>query len=191
MGYKVIVETSARHIHLTQEDVELLFGKGSKLTFKRDLSQPGQFVTNEKLDVIGPKNQIKGVTILGPERSATQVEISATDARTIGLKAPIRDSGDVNGSAPCKLVGPCGEIEISQGVIIAKRHIHMTTKTASEAGVKDKQSVCVKINTDERGLIFDDVIIRISDEFGTSMHIDTDEANAANAIGNVEGEILI
>ena len=123
---KFIVETSARHVHVTEKDLEILFGKGAKLTKKKDLSQPGQFACEERVTVVGPKKELANVSILGPCRKETQVELSATDARSIGISAPIRESGDLDGSAPCKIVGPCGEIEISQGVIIAKRHIHLT-----------------------------------------------------------------
>ena len=135
---KFIVETSARHVHVTEKDLEILFGKGANLTKKKDLSQPGQFACEERVTVVGPKKELANVSILGPCRKETQVELSATDARSIGISAPIRESGDLDGSAPCKIVGPCGEIEISQGVIIAKRHIHLTPADAEELGVKDK-----------------------------------------------------
>ena len=126
MSKPVLVEISARHVHVTKEDLETLFGKGYELTRKKDLSQPGQFACEERVDVIGPKRELKNVSILGPVRPATQVELSMTDARSIGVAAPVRESGDVAGSGACKLVGPCGEVELSEGVIVAKRHIHMT-----------------------------------------------------------------
>ncbi|MGN0622870.1 MAG: phosphate propanoyltransferase, partial [Oscillospiraceae bacterium] len=147
---KFIVETSARHVHVTQEDLEILFGKGATLTHKKDLSQPGQFACEERVTVVGPKKELANVSILGPVRPETQVELSATDARSIGIAAPVRESGDLNGSGACKIVGPCGEVEIAQGVIVAKRHIHMTPADAEEFGVKDKDVVCVKIETAER-----------------------------------------
>lgn len=187
---KVLVETSARHLHVTQEHLEILFGKGAELHNKKDLSQPGQFATTERVDVVGPKRTIAGVTILGPCRKATQVELSATDARSIGVNAPVRESGDIAGSGACKLVGPAGEVEISEGVIVAKRHIHATTKDAAEAGVQDKEIVQLKIDSDGRSLIFDDVVVRVSDSFALACHLDTDEANAAGCSGTVYGEII-
>ena len=187
---KVIVETSARHVHLTEEHIKILFGEGATLTKKKDLSQPGQFACEERVTVVGPKKSIPGVSILGPARSATQVEVSLTDARTLGVTAPVRESGDIAGSAPCKLVGPCGEIEISEGVIAAKRHIHFTPEEAAAAGVEDKQIVSVKVTSADRSLIFGDVVVRVSPKFSAAMHIDTDEANAACAFGECWGEII-
>jgi putative phosphotransacetylase len=187
---KVIVETSARHVHLTEEHIKILFGEGATLTKKKDLSQPGQFACEERVTVVGPKKSIPNVSILGPARSATQVEVSLTDARTLGVTAPVRESGDIAGSAPCKLVGPCGEVEISEGVIAAKRHIHFTPAEAAEAGVEDKQIVSVKITSADRSLTFDDVVVRVSPKFSAAMHIDTDEANAACAFGQCWGEII-
>ncbi len=188
---KFIVETSARHIHVTKEHLEILFGKGATLTKKKDLSQPGQFACEERVTVVGPKKSLPNVSILGPERSATQVELSATDARSIGLAdAPVRESGDIAGSAGCKIVGPCGEVEISEGVIVAKRHIHLTPADAEELGVKDKQVVWVKIETAERSAILGDVVCRVSDKFAKAMHIDTDESNAVGAGRDQMGEIV-
>lgn len=184
---KILVETSARHVHLTAEHIETLFGKGHELTKKKDLSQPGQFACEERVTVVGPKKELPGVSILGPARPASQVELSLTDARSIGVAAPIRESGDVAGSAPCKLVGPCGEVELTEGVIAAKRHIHLTPEAAEEYGVADKQIVKVAVNG-ARPLIFDDVVVRVSPKFAPAMHIDTDEANAA--FGATEGEII-
>ncbi len=186
---KVLVETSARHVHVTEEALAVLFGEGHALTVKKYLSQPGQFASEEKVEVVGPKSSIKNVSILGPVRKANQVELSLTDARTIGVKAPVRESGDIAGSAPCKLVGPCGEVEISEGCIAAKRHIHLTPKDAEEFGVSDKQIVSVKLDT-PRPLIFGDVVVRVSEKFSAAMHIDTDESNAACASGEVYGEII-
>ena len=188
---KVLVETSARHVHLTEEHIEILFGKGATLTKKKDLSQPGQFACEERVTVVGPKNSIAKVSILGPARSATQVEVSLTDARTLGISAPVRESGDIAGSGPCKLIGPAGEIEISEGVIAAKRHIHFTPEDAAAFGVTDKQIVSVKLDTDGRSLVFGDVVVRVSPKFKAAMHIDTDEANAAGASGEVWGEVIL
>ncbi|MBP0990633.1 MAG: phosphate propanoyltransferase [Oscillospiraceae bacterium] len=190
MSKKFIVETSARHVHVTKEDLETLFGKGAQLHKKKDLSQPGQFATEERVDIVGPKKTIAGVSILGPERKATQVEISLTDARSLGVAAPVRESGNVEGSGACKLVGPCGEVELKEGVIAAKRHIHMQPEDAAEFGKKDKDIVAVRVETSERSLIFEDVVIRVSPNFRLAMHIDTDEANAAGASGTVYGEIV-
>ena len=189
MDKKVMVEVSARHIHLSQEHLEILFGKGYELTPKKELSQPGQFACEEKVTVIGPKGSLKA-SILGPERSADQVELSLTDARTIGIAGvPVRESGDVAGSPGCILEGPCGKVEISEGVIAAKRHIHMTKADAEVFGVKDKEIVSVKLDT-ARPVIFGDVVARVSDSYALAMHIDTDESNAACAFGTVYGEIV-
>ena len=190
MAKNFIVETSARHVHVTQEHLEILFGKGAALTKTKDLSQPGQFACEERVTIIGPKKELKGVSILGPVRNATQVELSATDARSIGIAAPIRESGDIAGSGACKIVGPEGEVEISEGVIVAKRHIHLTPADAEELGVKDKQVVCVKINTPERKAILGDVVCRVSENFARAMHIDTDESNAVGAGKDQMGEIV-
>lgn len=186
----VLVETSARHVHLTQEHLEILFGKGATLTKKKDLSQPGQFACEERVTVVGPKRELAGVSILGPVRPATQVELSLTDARSIGLVAPVRESGDIAGSAACKIVGPCGEVEIAEGVIAAKRHIHTTPEDAKVLGVEDKEIVSVKVETQGRSLVFGDVVVRVSPKFATAMHIDTDESNAAGCAGTVYGEIV-
>ena len=185
-----IVETSARHVHVSQADLETLFGAGYQLTPKKDLSQPGQYACAERVDVVGPKKTLTGVSILGPVRKETQVEISLTDARSIGVNAPIRESGDTAGSGACKLVGPCGEVELTQGVIAAKRHIHMTPADAAEMDVQDKDVVCVKVLTDGRNTIFGDVVVRANPNFAAAMHLDTDEANAAAAFGTVYGEIV-
>lgn len=190
MSNKVLVETSARHVHLTNEHIEVLFGKGATLTHKKDLSQPGQFACQERVTLVGPKKSIENVIILGPARPATQVEVSLTDARTLGVAAPVRESGDIAGSGACKIVGPCGEIEISEGVIAAKRHIHFTPEEAAAAGVEDKQIVSVKIDSADRSTVFGDVVVRVSPKFSAAMHIDTDEANAACAFGECYGEII-
>ena len=186
-----IVETSARHVHVSQADLETLFGAGYQLTPKKDLSQPGQYACAERVDVVGPKKTLSGVSILGPVRKETQVEISLTDARSIGVAAPIRESGDTANSGACKLVGPCGEVELAQGVIAAKRHIHMTPADAAEMDVKDKDIVCVKVETEGRTTIFGDVVVRVNENFALAMHIDTDESNAAACGRNQMGEIVM
>lgn len=186
-----IVETSARHVHVTQQDLETLFGKGYELTVKKMLSQPGQYASAERVDVVGPKKTLTGVSILGPVRSATQVELSLTDARSIGVTAPVRESGDIAGSGACKLVGPAGEVELTEGVIAAKRHIHMTTADAAAMGLADKQIVSVKVPSGNgRALVFGDVVVRVSDKYALAMHIDTDESNAAGVAPGTMGEIL-
>ncbi len=190
MEKTVMVETSARHVHVTEETLEILFGKGYQLTKKKDLSQPGQFACEERVQVIGPKNSFPAVSILGPTRPADQVELSASDARAIGVAAPVRESGDIAGSGACKLVGPKGEVELKEGVIVAKRHIHMTPEDAENYGVKDKQVVSVKIDSPERSLVFGDVVVRVSPKFKLAMHIDTDESNAVMAGRDATGVIV-
>lgn len=188
---KVMVETSAHHVHVTKETFEALYGKGATLTNKKDLSQPGQFACAEKVTVVGPRGEMN-MSILGPERSANQVEISLTDARKLGIAAPVRESGDIAGTPGCKLVGPAGEVEIECGVIAAKRHIHLDPATAKEFGLADKQIVSVKVGESSgRATIFGDVVIRVSESYAPAMHIDTDESNAASLGGTVDGEILI
>ena len=190
MAKKFIVETSARHVHLTAEAFATLFGEGKELTVKKMLSQPGQFASEERVTIVGPKKSLPNVSILGPFRKANQVELSATDARSIGIVAPIRESGDVAGSGACKIVGPEGEIEISEGVIVAKRHIHLTPADAEEMGVKDKDVVWVRLDTDGRKAILGDVVCRVSDFYALAMHIDTDESNAVSAPRELYGEIV-
>ncbi len=187
---KVLVETSARHVHVSQADLEILFGEGYQLTKKKDLSQPGQYACEERVDVVGPKKTLTGVSILGPTRPATQVEISLTDARAIGVAAPIRESGDVAGSGACKLVGPKGEVEIAEGVIAAKRHIHMTPADAEEMGLKDKDVVSVKVDNDGRSIVFGDVVVRVNANFALAMHIDTDESNAGCVAPGTMAEVI-
>ena len=187
---KFLVETSARHVHLTQEHLEILFGKGYELTRKKDLSQPGQYACEERVTIVGSKKELAGVSILGPVRKATQVELSLTDARAIGVAAPIKESGDIAGSGACKIVGPCGEIEIAEGVIAAKRHIHATSADAEALGVKTGEIVSVKVDTDGRSLVFGDVVVRVSDSYALAMHIDTDESNAAACGREQYGEIV-
>lgn len=190
MSKDFIVETSARHLHVTKEDLKTLFGEDAKLTNRKDLSQPGQFASDQRVTIVGPKNELKNVSILGPERNATQVEISRTDSFSVGIPAPIRESGDVKGSEGCTIIGPAGKVELKEGVIIAKRHIHMTPKDAENFNVKDGQIVAVKVSTEERSTIYDDVVIRVSPSYALAMHIDTDESNAANCKGEIRGEIV-
>lgn len=187
---QILVETSARHVHVTKETLEILFGKDAALTKKKDLSQPGQFACEERVTVVGPKKSLANVSILGPCRSADQVELSATDARSIGLPIAIKESGDIAGTPGCKLIGPCGEVEIKEGVIVAKRHVHLVPETAEKLGVKNKDIVWVKIETPERKAVLGDVVIRVSENFADAMHIDTDESNAVGATPNLYGEIL-
>ena len=190
MNKPVLIETSARHVHVSAEHLAILFGEGYELTPKKDLSQPGQFACEERVAVIGPKGNFPGVSILGPVRPATQLEISLTDARSIGVAAPIRESGDIESSGACKLVGPKGEVEIDCGVIAAKRHIHATPEDAEKYGLEDKQVVSVKIDSDGRSLVLGDVVVRVSPKFALAMHIDTDESNAAGATPGMMGEII-
>lgn len=190
MEKTVLVETSARHVHVDRKTLDILFGEGYELTHKKDLSQPGQFACEERIQVIGTKGSFPSVSILGPIRPNTQVELSAADARSIGVKAPVRESGDIAGSGACKLVGPNGEVEISEGVIVAKRHIHCTPEDAEKYGLSDKQVVSVKIESAERSLVFGDVVVRVSPKFALAMHIDTDESNAAGVTPGLMGEII-
>ena len=190
MSKQFIVETSARHIHLTEEDFKALFGADAKLTKKKDLSQPGQFACEERVTIKGTKKDLAGVSILGPCRKQSQVELSATDARSIGLPIVIRESGVLAGTPGCVVVGPKGEITLKEGVIVAKRHIHATEEDALELGVKDKDIVSVKVSTPERSLIFGDVVVRVSPSYALAMHIDTDESNAAGMVPGVMGEIV-
>ena len=184
------VAISARHIHLTRDAVAVLFGEGHELTPIKELSQPKQFACEEKLDVVGPKRTIEGVRVLGPPRGKVQVEISRTDEFFLGLDAPVRDSGDVGGSASCTLVGPKGKLEIPEGVICARRHIHMTPDDADYYGVEDKDVVEVRIDSEGRDLVFGDVLIRVSKNYALEMHIDTDEANAAELSRGAEGLLM-
>ncbi len=187
---KFIVETSARHIHVTDETLRILCGEDAKLEVKKMLSQPGQFASTTRLNLVGPKGTISGVSILGPTRKVNQVEVSFTDARTLGIVPPIRESGDVKGSSPIKIVGPCGSVELSEGLIVAKRHIHMTEDDAKKFCVHNGEIVQAVLETKDRKLIFDDVVVRVSNNYALAMHIDTDECNAANAAGLVYGHLL-
>ncbi len=181
------LEASARHVHVTEEQAQQLFGHG--LTPDRPLSQPGQFLSGERLTVIGPKGEFSNVAVLGPARKEAQVEISMTDARTLGLQPPIRESGRVEGSPGVVLRGPKASIAIDQGVIIAQRHLHLTPESAENFGVRDKQIVKLQTFT-ERPLIFDDVLVRVREDFATRAHLDFDEANACAMKKGDLGRIL-
>ena len=192
MGKEVYVDISARHIHLREEDVETLFGPGAQLTLRGQDNFMGGSVYAERVEVVGPKGSIPRVTILGPLRKYVQVELSATDTRKIGVPAVVRESGPQNheGTPGCKIVGPCGTLEINKGVIVAHRHIHMRPDDAEEAGVKAGDVVRIKISGTGRDLIFDEVSVSQTNSSHTSVHIDTDEANAAGMSGAMMGELL-
>lgn len=188
---KILVETSARHVHVTREALDYLFGPDFQLTAKKMLSQPGQYASTTKLEIIGPKGSMMA-SILGPERSANQVEVSATEARTLGVKAPVRESGDIKGSAPITIRNPENgkEIKLEEGCIIAKRHIHMTPEDAANFKVNNGDIVWVKVMSNGRSIVFGDTVIRVSPKYALAMHIDTDECNAGNCFGEVYGEIV-
>ncbi|SDW25540.1 phosphate propanoyltransferase [Paenibacillus sp. CF384] len=189
MTKMVPVGVSARHIHLSQEHVEILFGQGAELSVFKPLSQPGQYAANETVEVVGPKGSFGKVRILGPVRKRTQLEVSRTDAFTLGIKPPVRESGDIAGSAGITIKGPAGEVTIEEGVIVAARHIHFHTSDAERFGIADKQRLTVRLQG-ERGLVLENVIARVSPEFALDMHIDTDEANAAGASTGDQAEII-
>lgn len=182
-------EASGRHVHVNKETLEALFGEGYNLTRAKDLSQPGQFACKERVTIVGPKGSISNVVILGPERKHTQVELSQTDALILGIKAPVRESGDIEGTPPIIIVSENGAVKIKQGAIVAKRHVHITPEDAEKFGVRDKEKVKVQIFGD-RPLIFDDVVIRVSPNFRTYMHIDYDEANACGFSKGTLGKII-
>lgn len=186
--HKIVIEGSGKHCHVTRETLDALYGKGFELQVKKWLSQPGQFATEQKLTVVGPKGQTT-LSIIGPCRKADQIELSYTDARALGFNPPVRESGDLKNSPGCKLVGPNGEVSISEGVIVAKRHLHLTPEDAEKFGLKDKQNVMLKVGG-ERALIFDAVVARVSPDYATFAHIDYDEVNAAALFGETTGEII-
>ena len=187
---KILIEVSARHVHVTTEDLETLFGKGYQLTPKKDLSQPGQYAAAERVDLVGPRSTLKNVSILGPVRAASQVEVSMSDARTLGLNPSIRESGNIDGNIGVQLVGPAGSVTLDKGLIVAKRHVHLTPEAAEAQGVVNGQVVEIKVQTDDRSMTFGDVVIRVSEKFAPAMHIDTDEANAAGITSTAWGEIV-
>ena len=188
-GKFVTIEGSGKHCHVTRDTLDALYGKGFELVVKKMLSQPGQFASDQKVTVVGPKGQTT-VSIIGPCRKADQVELSYTDARALGFDPPVRESGDLKGSPGCKLIGPSGEVTIKEGVIIAQRHLHLTPEDAEKFGIKDKQDIMIKVGGD-RALIFDAVVARVSTDYATYAHIDYDEVNAAALFGDVKGEIIL
>ena len=176
---KIVAGVSARHLHLAEMDLQALFGENTTLTPIKDLGQPGQYASEEKVKVIGPKGQFESVRVLGPVRKDTQVEVSLTDAFKLGVIPPVRDSGDIEGTPGVTLVGPAGEVNLNKGLILAKRHIHMTPEDAKRFDVKDKDIVSVLCDTQGRKTIFQDVLIRVSPKYALEFHVDTDEANAS------------
>ena len=190
MDAKIPIEISARHVHSSEHILGILFGEGHQLTKAKDLSQPSEFCAEERIDIVGPREILHNVAVLGPTRTHTQVELAITDARKLGLNAPIRESGDHPGSASCRLIGPEGEFELEDGVIIAQRHIHMSPKEAKELGLKNGDTVSVEVIDSLRPLIFKDVLIRVKDSFSLSMHVDTDEGNAAGLTPDSYGVII-
>lgn len=184
------IEASARHMHLSREHLEILFAKDYELTPKRELSQPGQFICEERLTLVGPKGVIENIGIIGPTRAKTQVELSKTDARVLGLNPPIRDSGDTKGSETVFIVSKTNMVKAEESVIVAKRHVHMRPKDAEKYGVKDKDIVSVEVEG-ERSTVFNQVLVRVNENYDLSMHIDYDEANAINHNPNMKGKILV
>lgn len=190
MARKIPIETSARHIHLSEADYKILFGENANINFLQELSQPGQYVTDARVTVKGPKSSFERVAVLGPFRKQTQVEIAVTDARKLGIPSCIRQSGDIEGTPGCTLIGPAGELELKKGVIVAKRHIHMAPVDAIRMHVHDNDNVFVIVKSFERALIYADVVVRVDPGFRLAMHIDTDEANAFANDESPEGVIL-
>ncbi len=176
---KIVAGVSARHLHLSEEDLKVLFGENAQLTPIKDLGQPGQYASEEKIKIIGPKGAFESVRVLGPVRKDTQVEVSLTDAYKLGVVPPVRDSGDIEGTPGVKLIGPAGEVNLEKGLILAKRHIHMTPEDAQRFEVKDKDIVSVLCDTQGRKTIFQDVLVRVSPKYALEFHVDTDEANAS------------
>lgn len=189
MKKELPIALSNRHIHLSKEHIEKLFGEGYELKIMKDLSQPGQYACEEKVDIVGPKGTLKGVRVLGPARGKTQVEISFADGFKLGAKPPVRDSGDIAGSPGAKIVGPKGEVEIEKGIIAAARHIHMHTDDAKEFGVEDKQRVKVRVGG-ARGLVFENVLVRVNPAYGLEMHVDVEEGNAAGIRNGDMSELI-
>lgn len=190
MSIKIPIETSARHIHISREDFEFLFGEGAELHYIKELSQPGQYLCEERLTVRGPKGNFANMAILGPFRRETQVELSLTDTRKIGLPGIIRQSGDIADTPGCTLIGPLGELEIKRGVIVAKRHIHMTPEEALALRVHDNDEVFVLTKSYGRALIYADVVVRVNWDFRLAMHVDTDEANAFSSDAEPYGVVV-
>ncbi len=178
MKYKIPIEISAKHMHISREDFERLFGEGKELTFVKELSQPGQYLAKERVSIEGPRGKMENMAILGPFRKETQVELAITDARKLGIKRVIRQSGDIEGTPGCRINGPAGSIDLEKGVIVAKRHIHMTPSDAIRMRVKDNDEVFVITQSFERALIYANVVVRVHPDFVLAMHVDTDEGNA-------------
>lgn len=189
MAKQIPIGVSARHIHLSPEHIEILFGDGYSLTEMKPLSQPGQFAANETVKVAGPRGSFDKVRILGPARGRTQLEISRTDAFALGVQPPVRESGQIAGTPGIRIEGPTGAVDLDEGVIVAARHIHFHTEDAKRWGIEDKQRLKVKVGG-ERGLVFEHVIARVSDQYALDMHIDTDEANAAGVQTGQFAEIV-
>lgn len=189
MSFKVKLGISARHVHLSQEDHEKLFGEGTSLHGIKDLGQPGEFACEEKVDLVSDKGTLKGIRVIGPIRGKTQVELAMADARVLRIEPPVRESGQLEGSCGIKLVGPKGEVTISEGVIIAARHMHLDTQTAEKNGFKDKEFVKIRI-PGERGLVFEQVLVRVKDTYAPEFHIDTDEGNACLAYNDQMVEVF-
>ena len=187
---KIPIETSARHIHISREDFEKLFGEGKELTFVKELSQPGQYLAKERITITGPRGTFENVAILGPFRKETQVELSLTDTRKIGVPGVIRQSGDIKDTPGCRLIAGDKEIDIDKGVIVAKRHIHMTPGDAIKMRLKDNEEVFVITQSFDRALIYANVVVRISWDYQLSMHVDTDEANAFAGDAEPHGVVL-
>lgn len=190
MSVKIPIETSARHIHVSREDFEILFGQDAELHYEKELSQPGQYLCQERLTVRGPSGQFENMAILGPFRKETQVEVSLTDTRKLGVPGVIRQSGDTEGTPGCTLIGPLGKLDIPKGVIVAKRHIHMTPDDAFSLRVRDNDEVFVLTKSYGRALIYADVVVRVHRDFRLSMHVDTDEANAFSSDAEPYGVIV-
>ncbi|MCT4583483.1 MAG: phosphate propanoyltransferase [Peptostreptococcaceae bacterium] len=186
---KLPIALSNKHLHLSKADIETLFGANYELTVKKELSQPGQYACEEVVDIEGPKGTLKRVRVLGPARGVTQIEVSLADARALGVKAPIRDSGDIDGTPGVKIIGPKGEVELEKGVIVAARHIHMHTDDAAKFGVEDKERVKIKTEG-QRGLIFENVLVRVSPSFALEMHVDLEEGNASGVANGTMVELI-
>lgn len=189
MERTIPVSMSNRHIHISKEHLEILFGKGHELTVMKDLSQPGQYACEEKVDIVTNKSTIKGVRILGPTRPETQIEISMYDARTLGIEAIVRPSGKLNETPGCTLLGPKGEVKLNKGVIVAARHIHMHTDDAPKFGVKDNDIVSVRVG-DLRSIVFENVVVRVHPQYALDMHVDIEEGNAAGISNGTNGTVL-
>lgn len=189
MSFKIKMGISARHLHLSKEHLEILFGKGAELHEMKMLAQPGQYAAEERVELVGPKGSIKNLRVIGPLRPETQVELSCSDARSIGVQAPVRNSGDTKGSAAGKLIGPAGTLELKEGIIVAARHVHLSPETGAKYDVKDKDIVKLKFDG-ARALIFDNVLARVHETCADEIHIDTDEGNACLAVGDMMIEVI-